>query len=86
MYYLNGKNVWQYKHAIAIYFANFLYFVSINVRESVIKLVGIRKAFANCRKKYLGKISKIGRGGNIRKECGNLQILQRVLPRKSLSF
>ena len=52
MYYLNGKNVWQYKHAIAIYFANFLYFVSINFRESVIKLVGIRKAFANCKKNF----------------------------------
>ena len=75
MYYLNGKIFWQYKHVIAIRFAKFLYFVSINFRESVVKLVAIRKAFANCKRKYLGKILIIGHGRNIRKECKNLQIL-----------
>ena len=84
MYYLNGKNFWQYKHAIAIPFAKNLCFVSINFRGTVIKLVAIRKAFANCKRKYLGKVLKIRHGGNIRKECENLQILRKLLPRKSL--
>ena len=75
MYYLNRTNFWQYKHAIAILFTAFLCFVSINFRESVIKLVAIRKAFANCKRKYLGKILKIGQWRNICKECENVIFL-----------
>ena len=85
MHYENGKNVWQYKHEIVIPFAKFLFFVGINFRESVMKLVAIRKAFANCKRKYLGEILKIGHGRNIRKDCDDLQILRKFLPRKSLS-
>ena len=60
-------------------FAKFLYFVSINVRESVIKLVALRKGFANCKSKYLGKILKIGHGRNICKECENVIFLIKFL-------
>ena len=86
MHYENGENVWQYNHAIVIPFAKFLYFVSINFRESVMKLVAIKKAFANCKRKYLGEILKIGHGRNIRKENDNLQIFRKFLPCKSLSL
>ena len=39
---LNGKTFWQSKHAMAIPFAKFLYFVNINFRESVNRLAAIR--------------------------------------------
>ena len=79
MYYLNGKNVGNRSMQLAIlyfytfytFYTKFLYFVSINFRESVIKLVAIRKAFANCKRKYLGKILKIGHG---RKFAKNVKI------------
>ena len=50
---------WNKFLTIAILFEKILCFVSINFQESVIKLVAIRKAFANCKRKYLGKILKI---------------------------
>ena len=79
MYYLKGKNFWQKKHAIAIPLAKF---ISTNFRESVIKLAAKKKMFGNRKGKYLGKIVKIGHGRNLCKECENLQIVRKFLPRK----
>ena len=53
------EKLWAIETCTAIPFAKFLYFVSINFQESVIKLAVARKTFANCKVKCSGKIVKI---------------------------